>query len=300
MPTSKAAFHPNNIHQSGYNFSELCKQYPPLEELTFINNYGTTTLDFSNPKAVKKLNRALLFTYYNIRYWDFPDVHLCPPIPSRVEYMHHIADLLKNVNIASSYPVLDIGTGASCIYPLLGNAAYQWNFIGTDIDTSSLKHATKIVKKNNLDEVIQFRHQSNIRHVFKGILAPTDRFAATVCNPPFYSSAQEAQEANLRKQQGLGNNSRTRNFSGKNNELWYKGGEKAFIHTFLYESSLFKNQCYWYSTLVSKKENLKGIYNSLKKLGATTVKTIPMHQGNKITRIVAWSFISADVQKEWR
>lgn len=29
---------------------------------------------------------------------------------------------------------LDVGTGASCIYPLLGHRVYGWNFMGSDID----------------------------------------------------------------------------------------------------------------------------------------------------------------------
>ena len=36
------------------------------------------------------------------------------------------------------------------------------------------------------------------------------------------------------------------------------------------------------------------MYQSLEKLKATQIKTIPMYHGNKITRIVAWSFITDD------
>jgi len=123
--------------------------------------------------------------------------------------------------------------------------------------------------------------------------------SATMCNPPFYRSQEEAMQANARKLEGLGNEAKARNFSGKQQELWYKGGEKAFIHTYLYESSMFKTQCFWYTTLVSKKENVQSIYDSLNKLGATEIKTIPMHQGNKVTRVVGWTFLTAEEQKAW-
>ncbi|MFD1292798.1 23S rRNA (adenine(1618)-N(6))-methyltransferase RlmF [Lutibacter holmesii] len=293
--------HPNNIHKNGYNFKELCEAYPNLKEFVFVNQYGTETIDFANPKGVRAINTALLFKYYNISFWDFPDDNLCPPIPGRVDYIHYLADLLKSSGIHEQVNVLDIGTGANCIYPLLGNAAYGWSFVGTDIDKKSLDRAGAIVKKNKLGAVIKLTQQKDATHIFEGVLTNEDKFAATMCNPPFFKSQQEAMQANARKLEGLGNADTVepRNFSGKQQELWYKGGEKAFIHTYLYESSKFKTQCFWYSTLVSKKENAESMLSSLKKLGATEIKTIPMHQGNKVTRVIAWTFLTAEEQKEW-
>ncbi|PCH52150.1 MAG: 23S rRNA (adenine(1618)-N(6))-methyltransferase RlmF [Flavobacteriaceae bacterium] len=293
--------HSNNKHKSGYPFSELIEKYPALQEFVFVNNYGTKTINFAEPKAVKAINTALLFKYYNIQYWDFPDDNLCPPIPGRVDYIHYLADLLSASGIIKNAKILDIGIGANCIYPLLGNAEYSWKFIGTDIDKKSLDRAQNILKKNKLTEFIQLKQQKDATQIFKGILSDTDKFSASICNPPFYRSQEEAMHANARKLEGLGISDavKTRNFSGKQQELWYKGGEKAFIHTYLYESSMFKTNCFWYSTLVSKKDNAESMLPSLKKLGATEIKTIPMHQGNKVTRIVAWTFLNKDEQKEW-
>ena len=291
--------HPKNIHNEGYHFSELIEIYPDLKEFVFVNNYGSETIDFANPDAVKKMNRALLMKYYNISFWDFPDDNLCPPVPGRVDYIHHLADLLKASGINENAKIIDVGVGANCIYPLLGNAVYDWHFIGTDIDKKSIDRAEKILKKNKLTEFIQLKQQKDAAQIFQGILNENDKFSATMCNPPFFRSQEEAMEANARKLEGLGNIEKTRNFSGKQQELWYKGGEKAFIHTYLYESSMFKTQCFWYTSLVSKKENVQSMYDSLTKLGATEIKTIPMHQGNKVTRIVAWTFLTEEEQKAW-
>lgn len=257
-----------------------------------MNKYQTKTIDFANPKAVKALNTALLIKYYNIKFWEFPDSNLCPPIPGRVDYMHHIFDLLKSNNITNNIHVLDIGTGASCIYPILGQAAYHWNFVATDIDENSLKHAHKIINKNDLQHTISLRHQTKATQIFKGVLNEDDKFSVSVCNPPFYKSETEALEATTRKLQGINSTEANivRNFSGTPNELCFKGGEKAFIHNYLFESSLFKNQCIWFTILVSQKDLVKGIQVSLKKLGSTQVKIINMGQGNKISRIVAWTF----------
>ncbi len=301
MGKQKAAtFHPKNVHRSRYNLAELIKVYPQLKSFVFVNKYDVETVDFSNPNAVKALNTALLFKFYNIKFWDFPDTNLCPPIPGRVDYIHYLADLLKESNLTKNTSILDIGTGASCIYPILGNSVYQWQFVASDSSKKSLNTARVILKENNIDKEIVLRFQPNTNHIFKGILTAEDKFAATMCNPPFYKSEEEAFLATSKKLKGLGIiSNKERNFGGTHQELCYKGGEKAFVHTYLYESSLFKNQCFWFTTLVSKKENLKSMYASLKKLKATEIKTIQMSQGNKITRIVAWTFLSKAAQKEW-
>lgn len=287
--TSK--LHSKNKHNADYNFELLCDIHSSLAEFIFTNKYQTKTIDFANLKAVRSLNFALLVAYYNINYWEFPEENLCPPIPGRVDYIHHLADLLKNSKITKDIKILDIGTGATCIYPILGNAEYDWRFVGIDIDQKSLDCAQKIIDKNNLSDSITLRHQNDSANIITDVFTENEFFSASMCNPPFYSSQYEAIESNARKLKGLGIETTTRNFGGKQNELWYKGGEKAFLHNYLYQSSLFKTQCYWYTALVSKKENVQSMYDSLKKLKAIDIKTIPMRQGNKVTRIVAWTFI---------
>jgi len=285
-------FHTKNKHKSGYDLNALSDSFPKLKSFVFLNKYETKTIDFSDPEAVKTLNTALLKYHYGIEFWEFSDDHLCPPIPGRVDYIHHISDLLKSSKIEENIKVLDVGTGASCIFPLLGNAAYNWNFVGTDIDDNSLKQAQTIIDENNLNEEISLRFQKDSSKIFKGILSVDDRFSVSICNPPFYKSEQDAFEATARKLKGLNREGGKliRNFSGTSNELWYKGGEKAFIHNYLYESSLFKNHCCWFTTLVSKKGLVRGIEVSLKKLGATEVIIIGMGQGHKQSRIMAWTF----------
>tara|TARA_R110002050_G_scaffold74772_6_gene160314 strand:+ start:79392 stop:80189 length:798 start_codon:yes stop_codon:yes gene_type:complete len=260
----------------------------------FKNKYETKTIDFANPKAVKALNTALLFKFYNIKYWEFPDNNLCPPIPGRADYIHHLSDLIGVPERKEDVKVLDVGVGATCIYPILGTAEYNWHFVGTDTDEKSLQVAQRIIDKNELEDSILLRHQKDASQIFKGVLNEDDKFVASICNPPFYKSEAEALESTTRKLKGLNKESSTvvRNFSGTHNELWYVGGEKAFLHNYLYESSLFKEQCRWFTTLVSKKDLVKGMYGSLKKLGATDIKTINMGQGNKISRLVTWTFLN--------
>ena len=284
MNTQKK-LHPNNIHNKGYDFKLLLKKYPKLSGF-IVGKFGKETIDFSNPIAVKEFNKALLLTYYGISFWEFPDENLCPPIPGRVDYIHHLSDLVsgeKNIKI------LDIGTGATCIYPLLGNSVYKWEFVASDIDSKSLTNAQNIIDKNGLTKYIELRFQKDENHILTGIVREEDLFTVTMCNPPFYKSAEEARGANRRKSRNLGNNA-VRNFAGNSNELWYVGGEKAFLHTYLYESSQIPRASKWFTSLVSNKDNVKSLEASAKKLGVREFKIIPMNQGNKVTRIVCWRF----------
>lgn len=293
--------HKNSLHTNSYDFELLTKNHEALKSHVFVNDYQNQTIDFSNPEAVKALNTALLYTHYDVKFWEFPDKNLCPPIPSRADYIHHLADLLRRSHLESDVKVLDIGVGASCIYPLLGNSIYNWSFVGSDIDEKSLQIAQKIIDKNNLENVIELRLQRDYQHILKGILNPSDKFTASVCNPPFFKSQADALDATKTKLKGLGNKSDKviRNFSGTPKELCYAGGEKAFLHNYLYESSQFPKQCYWFTSLVSNVSHVRSMEASLKKLGATEFRVLDMIQGNKVSRVVAWSFLTEKEQNDW-
>lgn len=284
-----------------YDFKKLCNTYPNLKNYVFINDYHNETIDFSNPKAVKSLNKAILFADYKIDYWDFSDENLCPAIPSRALHINTISELITLSKLKKNIHILDIGTGATCIYPLIGNSLFQWDFTATDIDEDSIKNAQKIIDENNLNKKIELRLQPSSFNVFKNIINDNDQFSASICNPPFYESKEEADKANLKKIKGLGLKTEniSRNFSGKSNELWVKGGELAFIKKYVNESFLFKNQCFWFTILVSKKENIRKTKVLLKKLNAFEVKAIPLIKGNKNTRIMAWTFLNENEQKNW-
>jgi 23S rRNA (adenine1618-N6)-methyltransferase len=293
--------HKNNKHSKGYDFNLLVKATPQLEPFVFTNSFGNVTIDFANPKAVKLLNTALLKQHYNINYWDFPDANLCPPIPGRVEYIHVINNLLNKSGIKENITVLDIGTGATCIYPLLGHASYNWTFIASEIDKLAIKSAQTIIDKNKLNNNITIRHQDNEQNILTGVLNANDKISAAMCNPPFYKDEEEADATTLLKQKGLGKQTQKveRNFSGTAKELWYPGGEKAFVHNYLYQSSLLKTNSFWYTCLVSKTQHVLSMENSLKKLGATDFKILQIALGNKISRVVAWTFLTKEEQTQW-
>lgn len=305
----KTRLHARNKNRERYDLEALIKVTPELAEHVRPNKYGDKSVDFTKPIAVRLLNKALLNHYYGIKHWEFPSENLCPPIPGRADYLHYMADLLSennfgNIPTGDKITCLDIGVGASCIYPIIGVTEYGWNFIGSDIDPKSIESAKKIVAANpSLQNKIDCKLQESKKDFFYGILDKEDKVDLSICNPPFHSSSEEAQKGTRRKVKNLSGEKMknpTLNFAGIKNELIYKGGEHTFIHDMIKESKKFAKNCFWFSTLVSKQSNLKGIYKSLNKLEANQIKTIPMGTGNKSSRIVAWTFLSKEEQKEWR
>ena len=89
------------------------------------------------------------------------------------------------------------------------------------------------------------------------------------------------------------------NFGGQANELWTPGGEETFIHNMIHESRNFSNSCYWFSTLVSKEAILQSVYKAFRRAKVTEYKMIEMEQGNKKSRLVAWTFLDAKQRKIW-
>ena len=311
--TEKINLHSRNQHRSRYDFRLLIENCPELKSFVYNNEHHPDTpgetIDFSNPKAVRALNKALLHTYYKIKNWDIPQDYLCPPIPGRADYIHYIADLLAESNngiipTGNEVEGLDIGVGANCIYPIIGNAVYNWSFVGTDIDENALNNCSTIIEANpKLIDVISLQQQLESRFIFKNIITPEDKFAFTICNPPFHRSAEEAGKGSLRKVNNLEDKKSTKavlNFGGQNTELWCEGGELGFITQMIYESARYPMQCLWFTTLVSKQSHLKSLYKTLNKVNAAQIKTIDMAQGQKISRILAWSFLTENQQQDWK
>ncbi len=291
--------HPRNKHQGRYDLVALSLANPELKPFVKTNAYNDLSIDFANSKAVLALNKALLAHEYQIAEWDIPDQFLCPPMPGRADYIHYLADLI-DTDKRKKIKGLDIGVGANAIYPLIGHREYGWNFIGADINASAVENAQAIVNANGLSDSIQFRLQSNENQIFKGIIQADSIFDFSMCNPPFHASLEDAQAGTQRKINSLARNtgkqpiSTTKpqlNFSGQGAQLFCEGGELGFITRMIEESALYKNQCRWFTTLVSKAPNLPKIERVLKAIGAKKVKIVEMTQGQKHSRFVAWSYV---------
>lgn len=295
----RKGLHPRNLHKQGYDLPSLVESYAALAPHVTTNAHGNLSITFADPLAVKALNAALLKRYYNINDWDIPEGALCPPIPGRADYIHYIAELpgLGEPKIT----LLDIGTGANGIYPLLACQIYGWHCVGSDINTQSLENVASIIAINpSVKGRFTLRTQHDKNRIFDGIIQAGEFYDVSVCNPPFHASQDEAVRASQLKLTKLARNrgeqkpasrSPTLNFGGLEAELWCKGGERLFLKKLIKESQMFSTQCRWFTSLVSKAENVKPAKKMIRKLGAIDIREIEMKQGNKITRILAWTFI---------
>ncbi|MEZ8022118.1 23S rRNA (adenine(1618)-N(6))-methyltransferase RlmF [Vibrio sp. 1F255] len=328
----QGGLHPRNQHTGRYNFELLVAALPELKEHLIKNPVGEDTINFSDPLAVKLLNIALLAHHYGVKHWDIPAGYLCPPIPGRADYIHRVADILNSDGQGEPYnhasvKALDIGVGANCIYPIIGATEYKWRCTGTDVDSVSIKTANFIAESNpNLKGKIRARLQADSESIFKGVIKDNERYDVTICNPPFHSSLEEAEKGSQRKLDNLAANRAkkagqsfkpemnkkpvkldkstkqdkpTLNFGGQKAELWCPGGEAAFIMKMARESQLFATQVLWFTTLISKKDNVDMVRSELGKLRAKQVKVVEMSQGQKVSRFIAWTFMDDEQRQEW-
>lgn len=304
--STPSLLHPRNAHHGRYDFTALTKAMPALTAFICVNPAGEPTIDFTDNNAVMMLNQALLAKYYKVKFWQLPEGYLCPPVPGRADYVHYLADLLA-LSCAGKVPqgkhiaLLDIGTGANVIYPIIASHSYGWQVCGTETDLVALKSAQVIVASNpalraNV-RVVQQRNNA----MFSGVIMPSLRFHLTMCNPPFFASQAEAEAASSRKWSNLGKAAQghQRNFAGQQHELWCNGGELAFISQMITESQLFKPQVCWFTSLVSQQKHLAVLQKLLRSVGAEQTQVIEMRQGQKVSRILAWSFLTAAQQQDF-
>lgn len=303
MTSQKPGLHPRNRHRSRYDMKALCLSCPELHDFIVQTPAGEPSVNFADPLAVKTLNKALLAHFYGVTHWDIPDGFLCPPVPGRADYVHHLADLLADDNggvVPKQATVLDIGTGANLIYPLIGAHEYQWRFTGSEIGAEAFASAQAIINANpGLSRAVRLRRQKDAAAIFNGIIHKNEQYDATLCNPPFHDSAASARAGSERKRRNLGQaEDGALNFGGQQQELWCEGGEVAFILRMIAESKGFGRQVKWFTTLVSRGDNLPPLYRALTDVGAVKVVKKEMAQGQKQSRFIAWSFMDDNKRRK--
>ncbi|KAL6848348.1 hypothetical protein ACP4OV_021642 [Aristida adscensionis] len=314
--TEAPSIHPRNRYAAAApDFAALAELYPSFRPFVSVSARGRAAIDFTDFAANRELTRVLLLHDHGVNWW-IPDGQLCPTVPNRSNYIHWIEDLLSSDLIppisSSSGRVrgFDIGTGANCIYPLLGASLLGWSFVGSDVTDVALEWAKKNVDSNpHLAELIEIRDvisvsfssgsEKNSREaasdktlepvddlsrskppILVGVVKESESFDFCMCNPPFFESIEEA-----------GLNPKT-SFGGTTEEMVCPGGELAFITQIIEDSVSLKNSFRWFTSMVGRKANLKSLISKVREVGATVVKTTEFVQGQTARWGLAWSFIA--------
>lgn len=304
--------HPANPYGKPYDFPALVQTHPDLARFLRPHPQGGDTLDYNDAEAVRHLNEALMRHHQGLTKWCVPPGHLCPAIPGRIDYLCHLADLLRrdlHSQPARSIRILDIGTGATCVYPLLAATQFGWSGVGTESDIDAHTWAKKQIDAHpRWADTLECRLQPNPEHIFSGVTKPDERFSASICNPPFYPSLEDAQkhvrsgkEIKKAPKEALKSNSPVRpqsSFGGTGHELWCKGGEIGFVQRMIQESQVRPDLCVWFTTLVARQGNLAPLEKALRKASVHDWCILPLFAGQKQSRVLAWSFLSPEEREQ--
>ncbi|KAK5700746.1 hypothetical protein LTR97_005263 [Elasticomyces elasticus] len=279
------------------DFDKLAASDPDFAAICQISK-SKRWLDFQDPKVVQQLTKTLLKSDFNLTLTLPPD-RLCPPVPVRWNYIHWIQQLLDTTcsstnNYNDTYDPsrqvhgLDIGTGASCIYPLLACSTRPgWRMWGSDIDSHSLAYAKQNVKANNMDSRIRIQRSPNPA----APLIPLDVLGVggldfVMTNPPFYSSGQDMLDSYTGKHAPP-----SAVCTGAENEMICDGGDVGFVTRILEESLVLRERVQWYTTMVGKMSSLQSVIALLKGHGVENFAVCALKAGFRTKRwAVGWSF----------
>ncbi|OHF03032.1 hypothetical protein CORC01_01790 [Colletotrichum orchidophilum] len=284
-PGTHADAYYRNLYSTEPDFGKLGRQDPKFGAMLKRGN-----LDFNDPSAVMQLTKTLLKADFGLSI-DLPDDRLCPPekVPNRHNYILWLKSLLDSTTYDDSDRKilgLDIGTGASCIYPLLGCTQRKWSFFATDIDPKSLEFAKKNVELNNLQSQI-----SIVASAPQGPMIPLNELGAeslsfVMTNPPFYTSEGDLLDSAKQKSRPP-----LTACTGAPVEMVTDGGEVRFVSRILEESLVLRERVQWYTSMFGKQSSLEEFVAMLRDKEIDNYAVTEFVQGNKTRRwAIAWSF----------
>ncbi|CAH0552197.1 unnamed protein product [Brassicogethes aeneus] len=229
--------HPRNIYKSPPDFKQLAVDFPEFRNFVQLDISGKVSLDFKNVESLRALTCTLLKKDFGLDV-SIPLTKLIPTIPLRLNYILWIEDLLEVFGIKDPVRGVDIGTGASCVYPLLGAKKNGWKFSATEIDSESVKIALENVKRNSLDNLIDVLEVKDDGLIIN--LVQDSEYDFCMCNPPFFSNKEELHPFFKARTK---NRPHPKNaFVASDNEVIASGGEVDFITKLINESKQLKNK----------------------------------------------------------
>ena len=314
------------------NFEELARRYPDefgvtLRDVQQIqHNARGTKATFSSCVTQEfsvALTRGLLHMYLNVRLPQLPTHHLCPPVPNRLFYLHWIHtellsqeqqvcrdDQQRQISRSNGKVGLDLGVGASCIYPLLAARVFNDRMIGSDVNVEALQLAQANVDANQLQHQIHLLHvlPSHAQEPSTPLGGPLQRTLDAIqtskqqafslssgldfvmTNPPFYdpNSMEEDQET-AQAPPRIGDGRARTNMTML--EGSYPQGEVGFVVDVLVDSLRARTSSRWFSSMLGKKTSLIFVTKLLTHLlGPAHIQSTEYGPGQYTRWFVAWTF----------
>ncbi|RQM13306.1 hypothetical protein DD237_005495 [Peronospora effusa] len=287
----------NRYKKNPPDFYALGQQYAKFKQYLYnVDDFNCrASLSWDDPFAVRELTKTLLLHDFGLQ-WDIPINRLCPPLPNRLNYLHWIEDLLSQApgsrlttqEQEQKAPALDkevvsgidVGTGANCIYALLGATMNKWKFIATEIDAESYACAKENVARNHLETLITVKRTQTNKLLLEPLQdEPLERkFHFVMCNPPFFDDMDEA------------DTNPASSCMGSANEMVFPGGEVAFIGNMIVESVDLQNRVLWFTSMIGKKASLRKLLALLRKNQVRNTRTTEFFQGRTKRWGIAWTF----------
>lgn len=296
MPNFNVFMHRNNIFRKEPDFKKLACDYQELEKYMISNNKNKRSkFDFKNPEAVRALTCALLHRYFQ-KTITLPPDRLIPAVPQRLNYVCWMEDLVKvveNQEPELNINGLDIGTGASCIFPILGcHRNPNWSFVGVEPDEKSFKSAYDNVERNFMQDrirVIKITTEDQLTDILSLASQP---ITFIMCNPPFF---EEGYGVTMELDSDSNKSSRPKSEANCSDEIESitSGGEIAFVGYLLEQSINFKEDVIIYSSMLGKKQSLMHFKQTLASLQANENLSwtwAELCQGKTIRYAIAWTF----------
>ncbi|XP_037123720.1 RNA N6-adenosine-methyltransferase mettl16 [Syngnathus acus] len=280
------SMHPRNRYKDKPpDFAYLASKYPEFQEHVHTNLSGRAVVNFKEPEAVRALTCTLLKEDFGLSI-EIPLERLIPTVPLRLNYIHWVEDLVDGQK--QPRRGIDIGTGASCIYPLLGATMNGWFFLATEVDDICFDYATRNVEQNHLSDLVKVVKVPQKTLLMDALKEETEIvYDFCMCNPPFFANQLEAKGVNSRNARRPPPSSVN---TGGVTEIMAEGGELEFVKRIIHDSLQLKKRLRWYSCMLGKKCSLTPLKEELRKQGVPKVTHTEFCQGRTMRWALAWSF----------
>lgn len=294
MPNFNAFMHRRNIFRKEPDFKKLALEYQELKPFISVSAKNKLKFDFKNPDALRSLTCILLHKYFQKKITLAPD-RMIPAVPQRLNYICWVEDLVRLLEVQNSdlkVCGLDIGTGASCIFPILAcHRNPAWSFVGVDADEKSYEFAVINVQQNYMDNRIRLMKINKDQELYD-IVSRTDipyPLTFIMCNPPFF---EQEYDVTIEMNTNIVSRPKSSANTSEGIESVVSGGEIAFVGRMLEASQNLKQEVTIYTSMLGRKQSLIHFKQTLSSLSDEnlTWTWAELCQGKTIRYAIAWSF----------